>query len=327
MADTDIMRTESQQSTSQPGAGNNRHSLHRLVGRSCAVCGNTFYSKHKETKCCSHKCGGVYMGQRRKGKPLSKRALAACRRAQKKAAESLRGEQITKHCLNCGKKFVVTPSLERVNHCSNECGRTAVERKVEQLCAICQSPFVVRSSNPVRTCSEMCESELESHMRKGKLTKLCTDKELRRQVVARLRMPEYRKRRSEQSKDVPMVGRAAVNRIDHWKARDFWVRSPDMELYHVQNIAKFVRENQGLFDPKDVAQVSYGPKHSYACHATAGLASLVRTVETRMVWKGWKLDLEAGTPNKWFTPKTPIREELRGELAMNPPNQPIRKAV
>lgn len=37
MADTEIMRTESVQATSQPGAGNNRHSLHRLVGRLCRV--------------------------------------------------------------------------------------------------------------------------------------------------------------------------------------------------------------------------------------------------------------------------------------------------
>ena len=55
MADTDTMRTESVQTTSQPGAGNNRHSLHRLVGRLlCVQCGQIRDEDDQDGAICNH---------------------------------------------------------------------------------------------------------------------------------------------------------------------------------------------------------------------------------------------------------------------------------
>jgi hypothetical protein len=78
-------------------------------------------------------------------------------------------------------------------------------------------------------------------------------------------------------------------------ARVWKLRSPDNQTYQFRNLTHFIRENEGLFNPKDVTwklRREIIPS-SWTCKAYGGLAMLSpRRKHCHETWKGWRWHID-----------------------------------
>jgi len=75
--------------------------------------------------------------------------------------------------------------------------------------------------------------------------------------------------------------------VNHYKGRRGIFRSPSGKQYEFRNVTQFVRDNEALFAPQDVAWENDG----IVCNAAQGLRSLMTfgAKRVRGSWKGWTL--------------------------------------
>lgn len=118
---------------------------------------------------------------------------------------------------------------------------------------------------------------------------------------------EYQKRRIEGLKNSPKAV-AAARRVNkehkkanweklskqakfqkgpaHIRSEEWKLKSPDNVIYTFINLADFVRNNTGLFNPEDIVCKTLDKMAS--CRAYAGLATLRPTnAKAASSWKGW----------------------------------------
>jgi len=193
----------------------------------CQACGNEWREKpsHSWRKFCSSKCAG----------------------------NSLKNEDRTKVCVQCGAKFDTTWKTRGRITCSIACAHAWRAMRLKELG---HSPIKFRD--------------------KSKWMAAVQSDENRRAVSAgnlgKVRSTPKSKRYSPQ----------------HSRAIECFLRSPSNVVYYVRNITRFVHENCGLFPPETL---NWKPnkrfKTSISCAATHGLASVA--AGRRMTWRGWQV--------------------------------------
>lgn len=187
-----------------------------------------------------------------------------------------------KVCQHCGAKFGVTAEQQGRKFCSHACKVKAQTKARPVACPGCGVVKVRALADPTAYCFK-CGQKKRAAGRVG--VPVTHGPEWLASVKSKSRREKLSKSRKGWVCKTPLTKRGSPH---HPKAADFFVRSPNNVVYWVRNICEFVRRNPGLFHPDDIVNKAKNPA-TYSCRATAGLGSLIRTVETRGSWKGWQL--------------------------------------
>jgi hypothetical protein len=208
-----------------------------------------------------------------------------------KIAATKLAKRIKKTCQMCGKEWMEKPSHAWRRFCSRACAGNNLRKSPVGNCIVCGKEFLqARSGDGVRyrnTCSGTCFSEHLSQRNKEKGIQPAHDDRWR----ASIQSESYRENCSLRLAGRPGTGRNAKNNPDFTNARHLLLRDPRGREHEARNIAKFVRENSGLFQPEDVVwrvrAKKKGRGKTWSCKAHEGLLSLVKPSVTRGSWKGW----------------------------------------
>ncbi len=236
---------------------------------------------------------GLSAGQakaKRRRKALSPEALKA--RGAKIAAAKI-AKRATLQCEICSNPFRVAKHDLWRKRCPDcvRLGKRLCRRKIHtKICPVCKEPFItVRAEK--KCCSKTCGFTLTSQRNKanGHNPQSFVDPEKWRKAM---QSDERRKKLSEANtgkiRTTPKSRRFSPH---HARAVEFFVRSPDNRIWHVQNITRFVHEHENLFAPSSVIWTEGPSKASIRCHASHGLATIGRGF--RASWRGWT----------WVSPK------------------------
>jgi hypothetical protein len=187
-----------------------------------------------------------------------------------------------KTCQHCGSVFSVTVEQKARKFCSHACKVKSQTKARPVACPGCGVVKVRALADPHVYCFK-CGHKNRAAERVGQ--PVTHGPEWLASVKSKARREKLSKSRNGWVCKTALTKKGSPH---HPKAADFFVRSPSNVVYWVRNIAEFVRRNPGLFHPDDIVNNSK-KRATYSCKATAGLCSLIRTVETRGSWKGWQL--------------------------------------
>lgn len=127
---------------------------------------------------------------------------------------------LTKTCPICGKVFETILNRNRT-YCSRKCASKRELPKNSEICVVCGRKFYAPKSMGFKTCSEQCRSFLRSQ--NGK-----------RQDLTAMH---------EGLKKCPKM----ISSPQHFRAREWSLRSPNGTVYKFRNLNYFVRTNREMF--------------------------------------------------------------------------------
>lgn len=205
----------------------------------------------------------------------------------KKAAATKLARRPIKICPQCGSSFTVQPARQ-LKFCSKACWQAAITKARLFPCPRCGAMHYRKQCERDHLC-RACVAQTTSERNKERQQHLawCTE-EAEAKRRAALASEANRQRVSALFKGKhPQGPRVRKFSPQHFKAVECFFRDPNGVVHYCRNVARFVHQNQHLFDPEDVIQRNYRGTSpgSYRCRATTGLYHLRLGIRT--TWKGW----------------------------------------
>jgi hypothetical protein len=221
---------------------------------------------------------------KRRHKPMTREVLKA--RGAKIAAAKL-AKRATLQCETCSNPFRVARHdlwRKRCPACVRLGKRLSKKKIHAKTCPVCKAPFTAARAETI-CCSVKCARVLLSRHHKAsghRPQNFVNPEEWRRAVKSKERGEKISMANTGRIRTSPRSRRFSPR---HGRAAEFFVRSPDNRVWLVQNITRFVYENESLFDPDAVIWTTGKYKSSIRCFASHGLATIGRGF--RQSWRGW----------------------------------------